>query len=78
MRPFGLKNIGATYKQVMNTIFHEQIHKTVECYVDDIAVKSHDKGDQLANLKRVFDIMRASIEVESNKVLSGGGQWQIP
>ena len=31
----------------------------VECYVDDIAVKSHDKNDHLHGLKIVFDIMRA-------------------
>ena len=33
--------------------------RTMECYVDDIAVKSHDKGNYIADLKRVFDIMRA-------------------
>ena len=57
--PFGLKNIGVTYQRAMNAIFHEHIRKTVECYVDDIAVKSHNKGDYLADLKRVFDIMWA-------------------
>ena len=31
----------------------------MECYVDDIAVKSHAKGDHIADLKVVFDIMRA-------------------
>jgi len=31
----------------------------MECYVDDITVKSRDKGDHLADLKKVFDIMRA-------------------
>ena len=40
--PFGLKNAGATYQMAMNAVFHEHIRKTVECYVDDIAVKSHD------------------------------------
>ena len=39
--PFGLKNAGATYQRVMNAIFHKHIRKTVECYMDDIAVKSH-------------------------------------
>ena len=43
----------------MNTIFHENIRKTVECYVDDITVNSRDKGYHLADLKKVFDIMRA-------------------
>jgi len=57
--PFSLKNAGATYQHAMNAIFHEHIHKTIESYVNDIAVKSHDKDDHLADLKRVFDIMRA-------------------
>ena len=43
----------------MNAIFHEHIRKTVECYVDDIAVKIHVKGDHIADLKTVLDIMRA-------------------
>ena len=57
--PFGLKNAGATYQRAMNAIFHQQMRKTVECYVDDIAVKSRAKGDHIADLKIVFDIMRA-------------------
>jgi len=50
---------GATYQRGMNTIFYEHIHKTVECYVDDIAVKSRAKGDYIADLKTVFEIMQA-------------------
>ena len=57
--PFGLKNAGATYQRAMNAIFHQQMRKTVECYVDDIAVKSRAKGDHITDLKVVFDIMRA-------------------
>jgi len=55
--PFGLKSAGATYQRAMITIFHEHIRKTVGCYVDDIVVKRHDKGDHVADLKRVFNIM---------------------
>ena len=33
--------------------------KIVECYVDDIAVKSRTKGEHIADLKTVFEIMRA-------------------
>ena len=76
---FGLKNAGATYQRAVNMIFHEHIRKTVKCYVDDIAVKSRDKGDDLADLKRVFDIMwadqlkmnptKSSLGVASSKFL---------
>jgi len=50
---------GYTYQRAMNTILHEHIRKTMECYVNDIAVKSRDKGDHLVDLKKVFDIMWA-------------------
>jgi len=41
----------------MNAIFCEYMRKTVEFYVDDIAVKSRAKGDHIADLKTIFDIM---------------------
>ena len=46
----------------MNVILHEHIRKTVECYVNDIAVKSHTKGDHIADLKMIFDIIQAPAE----------------
>ena len=57
--PFGLKNAGATYQRDMNAIFHKHIRKIVEFYVDDIVVKSRAKGDHIADMKTVFDIIRA-------------------
>ncbi|KAK4394066.1 Transposon Tf2-12 polyprotein [Sesamum angolense] len=38
--PFGLKNAGATYQRAMQKIFDDMLHKNVECYVDDLVVKS--------------------------------------
>ncbi|KAL0282988.1 UNVERIFIED_CONTAM: hypothetical protein Sangu_2918900 [Sesamum angustifolium] len=38
--PFGLKNIGATYQRAMQRIFNDMLHKNVECYVDNLVVKS--------------------------------------
>ena len=72
MMPFGLKNAGATYQRVMNAIIHDHICKTVGCYVDDIAVKSRIKGDHIADLKTVFDIMRAhQLKINSIKSFLG-------
>ena len=57
--PFELKNAGATYQRAMSTIFCDHLRKTVECYVDDIAVKSRNKNEHLRDLRTMFDIMRA-------------------
>ena len=38
--PFGLKNVGATYQRAMQRIFDDILHKNIECYVDDLVVKS--------------------------------------
>ena len=56
---FGLKNAGATYQRVMSIIFRDHLRKMVEFYVDDIAVKSRSKSNHLADLRTVFNIMRA-------------------
>jgi len=57
--PFRLKNTGATYQHAMSIIFCDHLWKMVECYVDDIAVKSRSKSNHLGDLRTVFDIMRA-------------------
>ncbi|KAM1793744.1 hypothetical protein ACFX11_034296 [Malus domestica] len=38
--PFGLKNAGTTYQRLVNSMFAEQIGKSMEVYVDDMLVKS--------------------------------------
>jgi len=57
--PFGLKNAGATYQRAMSTIFRDHLRKTVECYVDYIAVKSPIKSNHLDDLRALFNIMLA-------------------
>ena len=49
--PFGLKNVGARYQRAMQTIFEDMLHKTVECYVDDLVVKSKKRVDHLSDLR---------------------------
>ena len=45
--PFGLKNAGATYQRAMQRIFDDILHKIVQCYVDDLVVKTKKRGDHL-------------------------------
>ncbi|XP_016185043.1 uncharacterized protein LOC107626660 [Arachis ipaensis] len=37
--PFGLKNAGATYQQLMDKVFQQQIGRNMEIYVDDMVAK---------------------------------------
>ena len=55
--PFGLKNAGATYQRAMQNIFDDLLHKNVECYVDDLVVKSRKRGDHLKDLRMVFELL---------------------
>ena len=55
---FGLKNAGATYQRLVNHMFRPQIGRNVEVYVDDMLVKSLDKGKHLDDLQETFDTLR--------------------
>ncbi|KAL5552836.1 hypothetical protein UlMin_040237 [Ulmus minor] len=55
---FGLKNARATYQQLVNKMFKDQIGKTMEVYVDDMLVKSLKTEEHIQNLKETFEILR--------------------
>ena len=55
--PFGLKNAGATYQKLVNQMFHPQIGRNVEVYIDDMLVKSLDEDKHLDDLQ-AFDTLR--------------------
>ncbi|KAL0368375.1 UNVERIFIED_CONTAM: hypothetical protein Scaly_1056400 [Sesamum calycinum] len=42
----------------MHNIFDDMLHKKVECYVDDLVVKTKKRGEHLADLQIVFDRLR--------------------
>ncbi|KAG9450039.1 hypothetical protein H6P81_010004 [Aristolochia fimbriata] len=55
---FGLKNAGATYQRAMQKIFDDFLHKFVECYVDDLVVRTKSRDDHLKHLRAVFERLR--------------------
>ena len=55
---FRLKNVGATYQRFMNQMFHDQIGKNVEVYIDDMLVKSKKEDDHLKDLEETFNTLR--------------------
>lgn len=54
---FGLKNVGATYQQLINKILAKLIGKTIETYVDDTVVKSSKVDKHTTNLYELFDML---------------------
>ncbi|KAL0373553.1 UNVERIFIED_CONTAM: Retrovirus-related Pol polyprotein from transposon.6 [Sesamum radiatum] len=56
--PFGLKNAGATYQQLVDRMFREQLRRYMEVYVDDLLVKSRQMDQHLADLAETFDTLR--------------------
>ena len=53
--PFGLKNARATYQRMATTLVHYMMHNEVEVYVDDMIVKSKDRGSHTINLRKFFE-----------------------
>ena len=56
--PFGLKNAGVTYQRMMTRMFRDKIGCTVEVYIDDMVVKSKQKGQHIKDLQGAFDVLR--------------------
>lgn len=55
----GLKNVEATYQQLMDKVFKDLINNIVEVYVDDIVVKSQKVEDHPSTLSKVFNRISA-------------------
>jgi hypothetical protein len=55
---FSLKNAGATFQRLMNKMFHKQIGRNTEVYVDDILVKSVLPIDHISDLQEVFRTLK--------------------
>jgi len=53
--PFGLKNAGATYQRAKQFVLDDLIHHSVECYVDDMVVKSKERKTHQDDLRVVFE-----------------------
>ncbi|KAM1541617.1 hypothetical protein PS1_011500 [Malus domestica] len=76
--PFGLKNAGATYQRLVNSMFAEQIGKSMEVYVDDMLVKSKHADQHITNLSETFTILkRYRMRLNPNKCAFGVGSGKF-
>ncbi|KAM1034774.1 hypothetical protein ACFX2A_039010 [Malus domestica] len=79
--PFGLKNAGATYQRLVNSMFAEQIGKRMEVYVDDMLAKSKHADQHITNLSDTVTILKRFISKATDrcapffKVLKGSKKY---
>ncbi|XP_019192761.1 PREDICTED: uncharacterized protein LOC109187068 [Ipomoea nil] len=65
---FGLRNARATYQCMVNLLFEKLLGHTMEAYIDDMLVKSHDRVDHARDLRQCFQIMRTyQLRLNPNK-----------
>nr|KYP64356.1 Retrovirus-related Pol polyprotein from transposon 17.6 [Cajanus cajan] len=76
--PFGLKNAGATYQRLMDKVFHQQIGRNMEVYVDDMVVKTTSAIDHATDLAEVFaQVRKHNMRLNPEKCVFGvqGGKF---
>jgi hypothetical protein len=55
---FGLKNVGANYQRAIQLCLADQLHRSVEAYVDDVVIKTRSHDEFIADLKETFNSLR--------------------
>ncbi|PKA59549.1 RNA-directed DNA polymerase like [Apostasia shenzhenica] len=56
--PFGLKNAGATYQRMIDTVFKKQRGRNIEAYVNDVLIKSKCVKQHIEDLRETLDTCR--------------------
>ena len=54
---FRLENAEATYQQLVNNMFKDQIGHNMEVYIDDMLVKSRNEAGHVVNLEEAFSVL---------------------
>ena len=79
LMPFGLKNAGATYQQLVNRMFSKQLGKTMEVYIDDMLVKSLQGKDHVSHLEECFAQLNShNMKLNLTKCRFAVASWEFP
>ncbi|PKA46054.1 RNA-directed DNA polymerase like [Apostasia shenzhenica] len=70
--PFGLKNAGATYQRMIDTVLKNQRGRNIEAYVDDVLIKSKCVKQHIEDLRETLDTCRTyNIKINPLKSIFG-------
>ncbi|KAJ4775101.1 polyprotein [Rhynchospora pubera] len=73
--PFGLTNAPASFQNLMNDVFKEELRKSVLVFFDDILVYSRNLEDHIKHLEKVFSKLRKhKLYAKMSKCAFGMGQ----
>jgi hypothetical protein len=53
--PFGLKNAGATYHQMMQNCLGSQIGRNIQVYIDDVVITTRKEESLISDLAETFN-----------------------
>jgi hypothetical protein len=70
--PFGLKNMGATFRRLMRKALGAQMGRNAEAYVDDIIIKTRESHTFIEDLEETFtNLRRMNIKLNPTKCAFG-------
>ncbi|GKF10866.1 reverse transcriptase domain-containing protein, partial [Tanacetum coccineum] len=61
--PFGLKNARATYQRLVDKVFHDQIRRNLEAYIDDMVIKNKKNIQWTHEAEAVLQEMKKFVEI---------------
>ena len=72
--PFGLKNAGSAYQQMVTRMFKDQLGRNTEAYIDDMVVKSNQIELHLGDLPKIFGVLKKHcLRLNASKCTFGVG-----
>jgi hypothetical protein len=76
--PFGLKNAGATYQQMMQNCLGSQIGRNIQVYINDVVITTRKEESLISDLVETFDnLNRYKLKLNPTKCSFGVSAWQL-
>nr|GEW27047.1 putative reverse transcriptase domain, ribonuclease H-like domain protein [Tanacetum cinerariifolium] len=69
---FQTKNAGATYQRLVDKVFERQIERNMKAYIDDMAIKSVDETNMMADIRETFErLQKINMKLSLKRALLG-------